>query len=131
MDEEALIRILREPRNALLKQYEHLFSLEGAELEFTEDALTAIAKKALKKGTGARALRGIVEDALIGLMYELPDLPRPHKYVVDEDLIEGGWEVWGVKHGYLTPEEGALHRKSTRIRRRRKDGEDKVGEIPA
>ncbi len=105
MDEEALIRILREPRNALLKQYEHLFSLEGAEIEFTDDALRAIAKRALKKGTGARALRGIVEDALIGLMFELPDLPRPHKYVVDNELIDNGWEKWGEKHGYLTKDE--------------------------
>ena len=129
MDEEALIRILREPRNALLKQYEHLFSLEGAEIEFTDEALGAIAKKALLKGTGARALRGIVEDALVGLMFELPDLPRPHKYMIDEELIEDGWEVWGVRHGYLAPEEGTtIHRK----KRRRKDSEEKVDEeIPA
>ncbi len=129
MDDEALIRILREPRNALLKQYEHLFSLEGAEIEFTDDALSAIAKRALKKGTGARALRGIVEDALIGLMFELPDLPRPHKYVIDEALIEDGWESWGVEHGYLTPEEGALQRKKKPTRR--KDAEEKADDIPA
>ncbi len=127
MDEEALIRILREPRNALLKQYEHLFSLEGAEIEFTDGALRAIAKKALLKGTGARALRGIVEDALVGLMFELPDLPRPHKYMVDEELIEEGWETWGVKHGYLAPEEGTVQRK----KRRRKDSEEKMDGIPA
>ncbi len=131
MDEEALIRILREPRNALLKQYEHLFSLEGAELEFTDDALRAVARKALKKGTGARALRGIVEAGLIGLMYELPDLPRPHKYMIDEERIVGGWEAWGVKHGYLTPEEGAVQRTITSVRRRKKDDSDKLGDIPA
>ncbi len=130
MDEEALIRILREPRNALLKQYEHLFSLEGAEITFTDDALKAIAQRALKKGTGARALRGIVEDALLGLMFELPDLPRPHKYSIDKELIEEGWELWGVKHGYITPEEAVATRTSASVRRksvRQKDGE----EIPA
>ncbi len=133
MDEESLIRILREPRNALLKQYEHLFSLEGAELEFTEPSLKAIAKRALRKGTGARALRGIVEDALIGLMFELPDLPRPHKYVVDDELIQEGWDHWGVKHGYLTPEEAATNH-STRTRRKERSEEEKMGEgreIPA
>lgn len=111
MDEAALIRILREPRNALLKQYEHLFSIEDGQLEFTDGALRAIAKKALKKGTGARALRGIVEDALIGLMFELPDLPNPHKYVIDEDLVENGWPQWAVKHGYLTEEQAAQRAK--------------------
>jgi ATP-dependent Clp protease ATP-binding subunit ClpX len=110
MDGEALIRILREPKNALLKQYEHLFELEGAEIAFTDDALRAVAKKALKKGTGARALRGIVEDALIGLMFELPDLPRPHKYVVDEELIDKGWDEWGVKHGYIPEGDESLRR---------------------
>ncbi len=105
MDEDALIRILREPRNALLKQYEHLFRIEDAEINFTDEALRAVAKKALKKGTGARALRGIVEDALIGLMFELPDLPRPHTYTIDEELINDGWDEWGVKHGYIAEEE--------------------------
>lgn len=133
MDEGALIRILREPRNALLKQYEHLFSLEGAEIEFTDKSLNAIARKALKKGTGARALRGIVEDALIGLMFELPDLPRPHKYVIDEELIDGGWENWGVKHGYLAPEEAMRQTGGKGKGKRRKDGDDsgKADDIPA
>ncbi|MCC8166740.1 MAG: ATP-dependent Clp protease ATP-binding subunit ClpX [Planctomycetes bacterium] len=124
MDEEALIRILREPRNALLKQYEHLFSLEGAQIDFSDDALRAIAQKALKKGTGARALRGIVEGALLGLMYELPDLPRPHKYAVDEELINDGWDQWGVKHGYLTPDEAVTqHTARAAKKARRKEGE--------
>ena len=132
MDEEALIRILREPRNALLKQYEHLFSLEGAQIEFTEGALRAIARRALKKGTGARALRGIVEDALIGLMFELPDLPRPHKYVIDENLVDNGWEEWGVKHGYLTPEEAvSSSHKGGHTRRKEEKDEKDADEIPA
>ncbi len=111
MDEDALIRILREPRNALLKQYDILFKMEDAEIDFTDEALRAVAQKALKKLTGARALRGIVEDALIGLMYELPDLPRPHKYIIDPDLINNGWDAWGVKHGYIAEEEKNLTRK--------------------
>ena len=130
MDEDSLIRILREPKNALLKQYEHLFALEEAEIEFTDESLRSIAKKAIRKGTGARALRGIVEDALIGLMFELPDLPRPHKYVIDDELIDGGWDQWGVKHGYLTQDEAASSRTSVR-KRRREDAGEKVDEIPA
>ena len=127
MDEEALIRILREPKNALIKQYEHLFSLENAELEFTPGSLRSIAKKALKKGTGARALRSIVEDVLIGLMFELPDLPRPHRYIIDEELIDEGWGVWGVRRGYLAPEEAAIRPKSRK--RRAEAGESR--DIPA
>ncbi len=131
MDEDALIRILQEPRNALLKQYEHLFSLEGAEIEFTEPSLRAIAKKALKKGTGARALRGIVEDALIGLMFELPDLPRPHKYIIDEELIKEGWENWGVKHGYLTRDEAASSGRHHPKKTPQEEPSQTLGEIPA
>ncbi|MDR2390720.1 MAG: ATP-dependent Clp protease ATP-binding subunit ClpX [Planctomycetota bacterium] len=129
MDENALIRILREPKNALLKQYEHLFALENAEIEFTEEALRSIAKKALKKGTGARALRSIVEDILIGLMFELPDLPRPHKYIIDEELIDDGWELWGTKHGYLAPGAENVHLPGKGRRRKIEQGENK--EIPA
>ena len=121
MDEGQLIRILREPKNALLKQYERLFELEGAEVAFTDDALRAVAQRALRKGTGARALRGIVEDALIGLMFELPDLPRPHRYVIDEELIEMGWDRWGVKRGYLAGGENPA----------RDRGADSADEIPA
>ncbi|MDR1520513.1 MAG: ATP-dependent Clp protease ATP-binding subunit ClpX [Planctomycetota bacterium] len=127
MDEDGLIRILREPRNALLKQYEHLFALENAEIEFTAESLRSIAKKALKKGTGARALRSIVEDILIGLMFELPDLPRPHKYIIDEELIDEGWDRWGVKHGYLQPEDASLRGKN---RKRRLEAVENK-EIPA
>ncbi|MDR1534276.1 MAG: ATP-dependent Clp protease ATP-binding subunit ClpX [Planctomycetota bacterium] len=127
MDMDALIRILQEPKNALLKQYQHLFALENAEIEFTPGSLRAIAGKALKKGTGARALRSIVEDILLGLMYELPDLPHPHKYVIDEELIDEGWEIWGGKRGYLQPEGESA---GSRGRKRRiEPGEDKG--IPA
>ena len=72
LDEDALVRILTEPKNALVKQYQKLFSYDGTRLEFTDDALHAIAKKALERKTGARGLRGILEDNLSRLMFELP-----------------------------------------------------------
>ncbi|MCE1813564.1 ATP-dependent Clp protease ATP-binding subunit ClpX, partial [Enterobacter hormaechei] len=72
LSEEALIQILKEPKNALTKQYQALFNLEGVDLEFRSEALTAIAKKAMVRKTGARGLRSIVEGALLDTMYDLP-----------------------------------------------------------
>ncbi|MEX2673683.1 MAG: ATP-dependent Clp protease ATP-binding subunit ClpX [Phycisphaeraceae bacterium] len=90
LTENDLVRILTEPKNALVKQFQHFFSMEDAELEFTEGALLAIAHKAMTRETGARALRGILEEVMLDLMYELPDLEsRNVKYVVDADVIEG------------------------------------------
>lgn len=87
LSEEALIRILQEPKNALTKQYQALFSLEGTELEFREEALKAIAKKAMTRKTGARGLRSIVEAALLNTMYDLPSMDDVEKVVVDENVI--------------------------------------------
>ena len=92
LSEDALIQILREPKNALTKQYQALFNLEGVELEFREDALTAIAKKAMSRKTGARGLRSIVEAALLNTMYDLPSLDDVEKVVVDAQVIEGDSE---------------------------------------
>jgi ATP-dependent Clp protease ATP-binding subunit ClpX len=89
LDEEALIRILIEPKNALIKQYKALFSMEGVELEIREDALSAIAKRAMARKTGARGLRTILEGVLLNSMYELPSLDNVSKVVVDETVIEG------------------------------------------
>ncbi|MRJ43534.1 ATP-dependent protease ATP-binding subunit ClpX [Idiomarina loihiensis] len=89
LDEEALIEILREPKNALTKQYSALFEMEDVELEFREDALRAIAKKAMARKTGARGLRSIVEGVLLGTMYELPSIEGVAKVVVDESVIAG------------------------------------------
>ncbi|MFP1900641.1 ATP-dependent protease ATP-binding subunit ClpX [Lonsdalea quercina] len=89
LDEAALIQILREPKNALTKQYQALFKLEGVELEFRDDALTAIAKKAMARKTGARGLRSIVEAALLETMYELPSQDSVDKVVIDESVIAG------------------------------------------
>ncbi len=72
LDRDTLVKILAEPKNALVKQYEKIFELEDVELEFTEDALEAIADQALARGTGARGLRAILEEVLLGVMYELP-----------------------------------------------------------
>ena len=72
LDREALIQILTEPRNALVKQYRRLFELDGVELEFTDDALEAIADQAILRGTGARGLRAILEEVLLSVMYEVP-----------------------------------------------------------
>ena len=87
LDEAALVQILTEPKNALTKQYRALFGLENVELEFTQEALQAMAKKALSRKTGARGLRSIVEGALLDTMYDLPSLENLVKVVVDENVI--------------------------------------------
>ncbi|CAB5711523.1 ATP-dependent protease ATP-binding subunit ClpX [Aeromonas sp. R5-3] len=89
LDEAALIQILKEPKNALTKQYAALFDLEGVELEFRDDALNAIARKAMERKTGARGLRSIVEAVLLDTMYDLPSLEGVSKVVIDETVIKG------------------------------------------
>lgn len=89
LDESALIQILKEPKNALTKQFTALFDMENAELEFREDALNAIARKAMDRKTGARGLRSIVEAVLLDIMYELPSMENVSKIVVDETTIKG------------------------------------------
>jgi ATP-dependent Clp protease ATP-binding subunit ClpX len=89
LDEEALVDILTKPRNALVRQYQRLFEMEGAELEFTSDALKVLARKSLKHDTGARALRAITEDLMVDLMYQLPEDPKPARYVITRDIVEG------------------------------------------
>ena len=90
LNEDALVTILIEPKNALIKQYQKLFAMEGVELEVRPAALQAIARKALKRKTGARGLRSILEGALLDTMYELPGLENVAKAVVDEAMIENG-----------------------------------------
>ncbi|WP_124949984.1 ATP-dependent Clp protease ATP-binding subunit ClpX [Sulfuriferula thiophila] len=89
LDETALMTILTQPKNALTKQYAKLFEMEGAELEFREDALISIAKRALARKTGARGLRSIIEHALLDTMFELPSMENVTKVVVDENVING------------------------------------------
>ena len=90
LDEAALVEILIEPKNALIKQYHKLFAMEGVELEVRPSALQAIAMKALKRKTGARGLRSILENVLLDTMYELPTLESVSKVVIDESTIESG-----------------------------------------
>ncbi|WP_298637017.1 ATP-dependent Clp protease ATP-binding subunit ClpX [uncultured Umboniibacter sp.] len=89
LDVDALVQILSEPKNALTKQYQHLFEMEDCELEFRSEALRAVAEKALERHTGARGLRSILEGALLETMYELPSLTDVIKVVVDESSIRG------------------------------------------
>jgi ATP-dependent Clp protease ATP-binding subunit ClpX len=89
LDEDALVRILVEPKNALTKQYRRLFEMEGVELEFREDALRALARKAMARKTGARGLRTILENVLLDTMYELPSTENVSKVVVDESVVNG------------------------------------------
>ena len=89
LHEEALIKILQEPKNALLKQYAKLFEIEGAKLTLTKDSLSAIAKKALIRKTGARGLRSILEDILLETMFELPSQSNISEVVINKDVVDG------------------------------------------
>ncbi|MEJ2328895.1 MAG: ATP-dependent Clp protease ATP-binding subunit ClpX [Gammaproteobacteria bacterium] len=99
LDEEALVRILTEPRNALTKQYARLFEMEGAELEIREDALYAIARKAMARKTGARGLRTILEQILLDTMYDLPSMDDVSKVVVDETVVSGDTDPYIIIEG--------------------------------
>ena len=90
LDEEALVRILTEPKNALVKQYQRYFAMDGVELTFTDDALRAIAQQAIKHKTGARGLRTVLEDALMDVMYEIPSRGDVKKCIVNADTITKG-----------------------------------------
>ena len=89
LDTDALVRILKEPKNAYTKQYSKLFEMEGAEIDFRDDALVAIASKAMERKTGARGLRSILEDVLLEVMYKLPSETEVSKVVIDENVING------------------------------------------
>ena len=89
LDKEGLVRVLTEPKNAIVKQYQQLFSIDGVELEFTPDALEAAAERALDHPTGARCLRYVIEETLLDVMYDLPSLPEVDRCVVDRAAIEG------------------------------------------
>ena len=89
LDRPALVQILTEPRNALVKQYQKLFDLDGVELVFTEDAIDAIADKAMERGTGARGLRAIIEEVLLQVMYEVPSRGDVEKVVISGPVVSG------------------------------------------
>ncbi|MCZ6826758.1 MAG: ATP-dependent Clp protease ATP-binding subunit ClpX [Gammaproteobacteria bacterium] len=102
LDEDALVTILQEPRNALTKQYRKLLEMEGVDLEFRKDALRAIARKAMKRKTGARGLRTILEHVLLDTMYDLPTMQNVVKVVVDESVVEGDTQPYFI---YQTEDE--------------------------
>jgi ATP-dependent Clp protease ATP-binding subunit ClpX len=89
LDEDALVTILTEPKNALVKQYQKLFDIEGVDLTFTPEALRAIAKRAIVRKTGARGLRSIMEDILLDTMFELPGMENVTEVVVNEEAVSG------------------------------------------
>ncbi len=88
LDADGLVRVLTEPKNALVKQYQSLFEMENCELTFTDDALQAISERAMSKDTGARGLRSIIEDVMLDIMYDLPE-HGAGEYIVDRDIVEG------------------------------------------
>ena len=97
LDVDVLVNILTEPKNALVKQYQKFFRLEGSELEFTPGALRMIAKKALKRDTGARALRAVCEEIMLEVMYRLPDQGQGGKYIITEGVVEGRQHLFEIK----------------------------------
>jgi len=108
LDESALVQILTEPRNALTKQYRKLFDMEGVEIEFREEALRAVAQRAMQRKTGARGLRTILENVLLDIMYDLPSMRNVEKVVVDDDVIRGECKpylVYGADESRLAPVE--------------------------
>jgi ATP-dependent Clp protease ATP-binding subunit ClpX len=88
LDREALIRILTEPKNALVRQYKRLFELDGVELEFSDDALDAIADQAVLRGTGARGLRAILEEVLLSVMYDVPSRKDVAKVLISGEVVQ-------------------------------------------
>ena len=103
LDETALINVLTEPKNALVKQYRKLFEMEDAELRFSREALLWIARKAKERKTGARALRSVVETVMLDLMYDLPDLKRPFQVEIDSEMIEKGWKAYRAERAEQYP----------------------------
>jgi len=113
LDVDALVQIMTEPRNALVKQYRRFFEMEGADLEFTPEALVEIAKRAKKKDTGARGLRSIVEDVMLDVMYELPDKTAKEKgrYVITPEVVRKEKRLFDTPPLPLTPGKTAAERK--------------------
>jgi ATP-dependent Clp protease ATP-binding subunit ClpX len=97
LDVKTLVNILTQPKNAMVKQYQKFFRLEGAEVEFTPGALEKIAERALKRDTGARALRAVCEEIMLDLMYKLPEQSQGGKYVIDESIVEGKRSLFPLK----------------------------------
>ena len=89
LTEDDLVRILKEPKNAVLKQYKKLFEMDNVDLEVTEEALRAVARKAMKRGTGARALKNVFEELMVDIMFEIPSLKNVEKILITEEVVNG------------------------------------------
>ena len=113
LDVNALVQIMTQPRNALVKQYRKFFEMEGADLEFTPEALIEIATKAKAKDTGARGLRSIVEDIMLDIMYELPDRAAKDKgkFVVTPEVVRKERSLFDAPPTPLSPSKAAAERK--------------------
>ena len=96
LDLDALVRIMTEPKNALVKQFQRFFEMEGSRLEFTDDGLREIARRAKERDTGARALRSIVEEIMLEIMFELPDQEAGGRYVVTEAVVKGEQKLFPI-----------------------------------
>ena len=99
LDEDALVKILTEPKNAITKQYQKMFEIEGCDIEFRPDSLTAVAIKAMERKTGARGLRTILENTLLDIMYDLPAMENVSKVVIDAAVIEGNAQPYVIYEG--------------------------------
>ena len=94
LDEESLVRVMTEPKNSLIKQYRALFQMENCDLNFTDEALHFVAAKALEKGVGARGLRGILEEVMLDIMYDLPEQEEGTVYTIDESVVSGSSKLF-------------------------------------
>ena len=90
LDEDALVRVLKEPKNSIVKQYQAMLKMDNVDLEFTDDALHAVARKTIERKSGARGLRSVMENMLIPIMYEIPSDPTIIRVTVTEETVEGG-----------------------------------------
>jgi ATP-dependent Clp protease ATP-binding subunit ClpX len=99
LNEEALVRILTEPKNAIIKQYHKLFEMENCEIEFRPEALYSVARKAMERKTGARGLRTILETVLLDTMYDLPSMADVAKVVIDDSVISGDAKPYVIYQG--------------------------------
>src|SRR5262245_1195320 len=115
LDTDALVQIMTEPRNALVKQYRRFFEMEGADLEFTPEALVEIAKKAKERDTGARGLRSIVEEVMLEIMYELPDRTSKEKgrFVVTPEIVRKEKNLFDVPPLPLIPSKSTERKKES------------------
>ena len=119
LTKDDLVRILTEPRNALIKQYRKLLAMDGVELDITPDALDALAEQAVKRGTGARGLRSLLEDLMLDVMYEAPSRPDVKLCRIDGEVVRGEKEPLLLSEAELASEPSTTQEKKTPAKRRK------------